>query len=223
LQIFLCKNKGVGYNYEVNTRQAIISHLQERPYAYAEELSQVLSRTRANIQYHLQRLETDGLIIPVCVSSPKVDRGRPRTYYALSVEEKPDNLAALADVLLKTYLDAKPDQAIDPVKINILAQAILPPKPPVSGSAARLNRLIKDLTARGYQARWEARAGGPEITFRNCPYAALIDQHPGLCQMDLRMLQNNTGIAFRQTHQIHLTTTPACRFIIESANASKTG
>jgi predicted ArsR family transcriptional regulator len=205
----------------MNTRQGILDYLLEHPYSYAEELSEALSKTRANIQYHLKRLAADGMITPVDPSSATAERGRPRQYYALSTREKPDNLANMAGALLRLYLDHSPDQEMDLAKLIALAQAILPPKAPISSSTSRLNLQVKELTARGYQARWEAHAGGPEIIFRNCPYAALIADHPELCQMDTLLLKNNLGITARQISKIKLPSTAACRFIIDPATALK--
>jgi predicted ArsR family transcriptional regulator len=205
----------------MHTRQGIQDYLLDHPYSYAEELSEALSKTRANIQYHLKRLAADGLITPVTPFFTTPERGRPRQYYALSPREKPDNLTLLAGALLRLYLDLSPDQEIDPDKLAALAQAILLPKAPISSSTSRLSHQVKELTARGYQARWEAHAGGPEIIFRNCPYAALIADHPELCQMDALLLKNNLGITFRQISKIKLPTTAACRFIIDPTRATR--
>ncbi len=199
----------------MNTRDAIQKYLEDHPFSYAEEISEALSRTRANIQYHLKRLEADGIVEQVRQPKEALDRGRPRDYYSLATHEKPDNLPALAGALLQLYLRDHPTGEIDVGRLSALAQAVLSPKSPPSSSTARLNHLVKELSARGYQARWEAHAGGPEIIFRNCPYAAVIAQHPELCQMDALLLKAHLGTSSRQISKIQLPTTPACRFIIE--------
>ncbi len=199
----------------MNTRDAVQKYLEDHPFSYADEISQVLFTTRANIQYHLKRLEADGIIAQVRQPKETLERGRPRALYALAVHQKPDNLPGLGGALLDLYLRDQPGEEIITGHLVALAHALLPSKAPPSSSTARLNRLARDLSERGYQARWEAHAGGPEIIFRNCPYAALIAQHPELCQMDAQLLKIHLGTAVRQTQKIQLPTTPVCRFIIE--------
>ena len=52
----------------------------------------------------------------------------------------------------------------------------------------RLSSTIERLNEMHYQARWEAGAGGPRIVLGHCPYAAVIKNHPELCQMDAALL-----------------------------------
>ncbi len=96
----------------MNTRQEILDYLENHPYTSAEELSQLLSTTRANIQYHLKRMELAGVITPVSVPKNKHDRGRPRTYYALATQEKPENLALLADAMLRLFVNEASGSAL---------------------------------------------------------------------------------------------------------------
>jgi hypothetical protein len=53
-----------------------------------------------------------------------------------------------------------------------------------------------------YQSRWEAGAEGPRILFAHCPYAAIIDKHPELCQMDGFLLGEEIGVDARQLAKI---------------------
>jgi predicted ArsR family transcriptional regulator len=53
-----------------------------------------------------------------------------------------------------------------------------------------------------YQARWEAGADGPRVLFGRCPYAAVIEGHPELCQMDVSLLGNALGREVRQLGKI---------------------
>lgn len=201
------------YNEGVNTRQMILEHLEKQPYACAEDLALLLAKTRANIQYHLKQMEREGLLVPVHPpTSPRSDRGRPRAYFALSQGERPTNLGLLAEGLLDLYLKQNITPEDYEKNIARLAQWILSLPSGSSSYTSRLNRLVKELSLRGYQARWEAHASGPEIVFRNCPYAPLLPHHPELCQMDLLILQTNLGTAITQKSQIQLPLIPCCRF-----------
>jgi predicted ArsR family transcriptional regulator len=186
----------------------IVDHLEKQPYACAEDLALLFSKTRANIQYHLKNLAQEGLLIPVFPPVMVAERGRPRAYFALSQGERPTNFAMLAEELLNLYLEKDGDAK----NVATLAKAILSLPSSSSSYVSRLNRLVKELSIRGYQARWEAHASGPEIVFRNCPYAPLLPRHPELCQMDILILQTNLGTAITQKSQIQLPLTPCCRF-----------
>jgi predicted ArsR family transcriptional regulator len=194
----------------MGTRTEILEYLGNHAYASAEDLFLLLSKTRANIQYHLKQLENSGIICVVTPKKEKAYRGRPRRYYALSLTERPNNLAQLAHALLVTNQANYQKQS---EYYQAVAHQILDlPDPPSSGTT-RLNRLIKELSSRGYQARWEAHASGPEILFRNCPYATLLPEHTELCLVDKTLLEENLGTSFIQQFRIDLPHVPACRFL----------
>ena len=62
--------------------------------------------------------------------------------------------------------------------------------------------LIEKLNEMHYQSRWEAGADGPRVIFGRCPYAAVIEGHPELCQMDANLLENMFGREVRQLGRI---------------------
>jgi predicted ArsR family transcriptional regulator len=194
----------------MGTRNEILEYLGNHAYASAEDLFLLLSKTRANIQYHLKQLENSGIICVVTPIKEKANRGRPRRYYALSLTERPNNLAQLAHAILVAN-QAGCQQQSEYYKA-IAHQILHLPDLPSSGTT-RLNRLIKELSSRGYQARWEAHSSGPEILFRNCPYAALLPDHPELCLIDKTLLEENLGASFIQQFRIDLPRVPACRFL----------
>jgi predicted ArsR family transcriptional regulator len=53
-----------------------------------------------------------------------------------------------------------------------------------------------------YHARWEAGQQGPRILFGHCPYAAIIEKHPELCQMDAALLKELFGDDMEQIAKI---------------------
>jgi predicted ArsR family transcriptional regulator len=198
----------------MNTRQEITNYLEKHPYACAEELSQLLLKTRANIQYHLKRLEQADVIVQVQVHGPVQDRGRPRSYYALSSFQKPDNLASLADALLQVLLKDTEGLAGSTLKLEELARLILSVPSGLPSLTGRLNRLVKELSARNYQARWEAHASGPQVVFRNCPYSPIVQLHPELCKVDASILAANLNTSIETKALIREEMVTACRFLI---------
>ena len=53
-----------------------------------------------------------------------------------------------------------------------------------------------------YHARWEAGPEGPRVIFAHCPYAAIIEGHPELCQMDRAALARYMGADVTQPARI---------------------
>jgi len=49
------------------------------------------------------------------------------------------------------------------------------------------------LSVLGYEAYWEARHHGPEVTLRRCPFAALREEFPELCAFDQGLLERALG------------------------------
>jgi predicted ArsR family transcriptional regulator len=66
----------------------------------------------------------------------------------------------------------------------------------------RLAAAVRRLNDLEYQARWEAHALAPRVILGNCPYAAIIEGHPELCQMDAYLLENQLGQAVSQTAKL---------------------
>jgi len=65
-----------------------------------------------------------------------------------------------------------------------------------------------------YHARWEAGRAGPRVILGHCPYAAIIEKHPELCQMDAALLEELTGESAEQVAQIGRDKSQACVFVM---------
>ncbi len=200
----------------MNTQQAILEILQKQAAVCAEDLSQVLLKTRANIQYHLKLMEKAGWIERSQPASSVKPQGRPRNYYALASRGRANNYLHLASALLKNLL---PVDAASPEfknQVEEIARILLPPPAELTSltPTRQLNQLAKELTSQGYQARWEARAAGPAVVFRNCPYYAILPEHPELCQIDAAIIKNFLSRDVTQQARIQLPQVTACRFNI---------
>ncbi len=190
---------------EAATRDRILESLRLSPNSSVADLSRSLNLTRADIRYHLNALLSAGLVVqmPLLSHPAGKPRGRPAKTYQLSAVARADSLAVLAHVLLSMIQDA------DSAENGLLTLADrLFPAPVLSGfaphSSQRLNEVIQMINQRPYQARWEAHAAGPLVFFHNCPFAAIIRQHPELCQVDRLSLESLTGMSARQTQKIDL-------------------
>lgn len=185
------------------------------PYSCAEDLGRILGKTRANIQHHLKAMEQANMISRVSISQSSPVRGRPRAYFSLAQVKRPNNISSLTEVLLNILLEHAKEEDYLPI-LEEIARQILQPGGPSATLTQRLNRTAKELTRLGYQARWEAHAGGPEVVFRNCPYHPLPDKYPVLCRMDALLLKQNLGVPEpTQIARVSIPLINTCRFSIK--------
>lgn len=195
----------------MSTRQRILEILLTRQPVTADELANVLHLTPANIRHHLGKLERDGRVIAVGERPPR-GRGRPPRMFALSV--RGEGTDRLAGRLLDQALDAlAPDQRADFLRaLALRLGGTIEGGPHIT---QRLGAAIRRLNELEYQARWEAHALAPRVILGNCPYAAIIAEHPELCQMDAHLLENLLGQPVAQTAKLerNLQGLPVCVFV----------
>lgn len=176
-------------------RQKIFTYISKRRSASAAEIARDLRMTSANARHHLAQLLKNGQIDMVGKRSVGKKGGRPIKIYAVSRNLLGDGLPSLSHHLLEEMLDSlTPSQKADFLTrlAKRLTTSVRFPKSSGFSAAAspmlRLAETVKLLNELGYQSRWEAHASGPRIILGHCPYAAIIGQHPELCEMDAAIL-----------------------------------
>ena len=184
-------------------RQRVLAYIQRQPGASAVQIGGALRMSAPAVRHHLAILESDGRIESVGAKR-RGGRGRPASTYRVSDRVLGDNLAMISDSLLKSWRGpAGKFRKLGPV--NALAGGLLHqlgPGPAAGSAAGRLGWLVDALNAAHYVARWEAGAEGPRIVFGHCPYAAIIENHPELCQMDALALAQRMHADATQTAKI---------------------
>ena len=192
----------------ITTRQKILEYLKRNRTVSSRELARALQMTPANARHHLGILAADGRV--EVFNQRQEGRGRPEKVYCLAGTLVGDNLSVLADVLL-TEADGK-------IEMEALGKRIAGEG---TGSGQplmrRLASVIERLNAMRYQARWEAGAEGPRIILGHCPYSAIIEKHPELCQMDLVLLSKLLGGELQQTAKLEGGSggLPFCAFVLK--------
>jgi len=185
------------------SRQRVLAYLRRQPGASARQIGSGLKMNQPAVHHHLGILESDGRI--VTVGQERLGgRGRPVRKYRLSDRVLGENLAMLSDSLMNSWAGAT-GQARRGALLQALAAGLLRQLgagPTVGPAASRLASLVDDLNAAHYAARWEAGAEGPRIVFGHCPYAAIIESHPELCQMDALALAQRMQADATQTAKI---------------------
>ncbi len=185
------------------SRQRVLDYVKRQGSVSAPQVGRSLNMSAANARHHLSILLADESIQEIG-QARRQRRGRPVKLYGLSEKLLGDNLALLLDALLTESLNslvvAQRDAAIKALA-NTLWDRIgrAPSNVPM---AKRLAHLVEKLNELHYQARWEAGAGGPRLLFGHCPYAAIIEQHPELCQMDAGILSSQLKMPSNQLAKI---------------------
>ncbi len=181
----------------LTVRQKVLAFIRQHTTTTAQQVSLALHMTEANARHHLAILEEMGAV--ECLGlQPRRGRGRPAKVYALAKPRADEPLRVLATVLLEELLRCTPHSTHETL-LQELAHRIIPrlqeriapiPLPESSNLSIRLTQVVEWLNRMHYQARWEARPGAPRILIRHCPFSALIEAAPQLCQMDAYLISN---------------------------------
>ena len=172
----------------IATRDQILEILRRTRTATVSDLAGQLHTTPANIRYHLDVLLEESAIESLPPDSARSQPGRPAARFRLSQKSRPNDLTQFSQQLLTLFLSgALPCAQTE--KLNLIASERVKLVNLDGSSTQQLNQAIGFFNQHAYQARWEARRLGPEIHFGNCPFYAILSDHPELCEIDRRMLE----------------------------------
>jgi predicted ArsR family transcriptional regulator len=192
--------------YMTTVRQKILAYFAKSRAASTREIARALKMSAATVRHHLRLLVTDGRLELTAVHG-RDGRGRPEKVYSLPRAALGDNLSALSDALLS--------EGGSHIQMESLARHLAGDSNFASQPLARrLNLTIEKFNQMKYHARWEAGSEGPRILFSHCPYAAIIEQHPELCQMDQALLKELMGQPARQVSRTGKDGSSVCVFVI---------
>lgn len=183
------------------SRQRVLEYVQAHYPVTAADLSQALHMTEANARHHLAILQARGLLRSAGQRAASV-KGRPARLYLPSEQILGHNLDQLAAALLELLGSRLSSTELDAL-LHDLAGQMVPAHPASHESLTqRLYHAVQQLNQLHYQARWEAWRGAPRVILDHCPYAAIIGQHPELCRLDIRLLENLAGAPVEQTSKL---------------------
>lgn len=172
------------------TRERILEFIEQSRAVSVAELSQQLHTTIANIRYHLEALRSEDIIEVVPPDPRRTSRGRPAVRYQLSRRSRPNDLARLSADLISMLTDPVQPDELKKESLKKLAHHRTKSATSPGTPNQRLNQAVDFLNQHAFQARWEARRSGPEIRLGNCPFSAIVAEHPELCQVDQMMMEN---------------------------------
>jgi predicted ArsR family transcriptional regulator len=179
-------------------RQKVIEYLGRRSIASADEIAHALKVSPATIRYHL-RILIDEKRVEVVGRSDVIRRGRPERLFTL---KRGENLAVLSDKALSVWMDGLTETEREAAMKKLGSNLAGAPNATRLPIQQRLAALVERLNKMNYEAHWEAGATGPRVILGQCPYAAIVDGHPELCQMDAALLGEILGTPVRQTAKL---------------------
>ncbi len=198
----------------VTARQKVLAHFNKTRTASAREIARALKMSAATVRHHLRVLASDGRLEMTSVRG-RDGRGRPENVYSLPRGALGDNLSVLSDALLteagsKPALNGDEGSRMESLAQRLVGESNFANQP----LAKRLNLTVEKLNQMNYHSRWEAGFEGPRIIFSHCPYAAILEKHPGLCQMDQAMLKQWMGQPVTQLFKIGKDGSSICVFVL---------
>ena len=179
-------------------RQKILEILKRQRHATVVELAKELDMAPVSVRHHIDLLIGDGL-----VCTPRVRRGsgagRPKRVYALTPEAAayfPNNYRQLADDSLGALKQLVSEEQILGVMRTLAGRtaSLAPADLETLPLPERVEVIARFLTEQGFMAGFEVNDNDIYLHTCNCPYAQLAASHPELCQMDLQLIGDLTGL-----------------------------
>ncbi|MGH2506797.1 MAG: helix-turn-helix transcriptional regulator [Ktedonobacteraceae bacterium] len=175
-----------------STRGRIILLLRRASHT-VDELAQNLNLTDNAVRAHLVTLERDSL---VCQSGVRRGSGKPAIVYSLTSEAEQHFPKAYAPVLqqllevLSTYM---PADKLEEVMQNVGRRLALQWNISADELHERLQQVVAILNELGGLAELEEHDGLYVIQGYSCPLAALVSDHPEICQLTKSLLTELLG------------------------------
>ena len=198
------------------SRQRLLDYIRTHRLVTVSEISWTMHMTVANARHHLDVLKEQGLV-EVMGQRPHPGKGRPSLVYGLSTSALGHNLDALSSALLAEIENLPTPQrqaAYQRLAARIVSagssaspktvQSFPSPtskstKPSLTGQLYETIRCLNELH---YLAHWEAHVDAPRIILAHCPYTALLQQHPQVCQLDACLLEKLLGTPVLQLSRL---------------------
>ena len=170
-----------------STRIRLLEYLEEKQIATSRELSRALQVTPADVRHHLSALLDEGSIQIIGEREPQ-GPGRPARLFSLSNKQKSDNILLLLEVLL-LEISSEKSSSERTNRLRSIANELIATINIPENLTQRLYLAIKRLNELNYHARWEAQKEKPKIILGNCPYLAIIHNHPEICLIDKYIIE----------------------------------
>lgn len=176
-------------------RETILNYLRERGEATVAELAAQVDLTPVSMHYHLGRLESEGLI---AARSERHGVGRPKSIYSLAdaaLELFPQANHRLTNRLLSVLQEQMNEQQMEQIFTRMVDDIAQVHRHKFEGKPIedRLEALVEIMGTEGFMARVTRNGEDFQLTQCGCPYQSVAEQHPGICTIDLQLINTTLG------------------------------
>ena len=194
-----------------STRGQIITLLR-RSSRTVDELGQELNLTHTAVRAHLAALERDGLVQQ---RSERRGSGKPSSVYDLTLAAEylfPKSYDQLLDNLLDALGEHLPADKVEIVMREAGRRMAAQWKIPPGELGARLEAGTEALNELG--GLMERETEGETLCIRGyrCPFAAVVQEHSGVCHLVESLLSELVGVPIQE--QCERTGPVPCRFVV---------
>ncbi len=178
-----------------DVRNTILNLLRERGEATAAEIAAAIGTSPVNAHYHLGRLEREGLVE---VEPLRQGVGRPKYVYSLAdsaLELFPQSTHRLADRLLDALKSQLTAQQIEAIFSRIVDDTASDHGDDFKDRPLedKISALVSILGEEGFFSRVERVGQDFQLTQCGCPYQYVASRHPGICAIDLKLINSTLG------------------------------
>ncbi len=197
------------------SRRGQIITLLRRSSRTVDELAQALGLTHTAVRAHLAALERDGLVQQ---RSERRGGGKPSSVYDLTEASEylfPKSYAQLLDQLLDVLQGRMTTEEIKTLLREIGRRMAAEWKLPPGNLRVRLEAAVEVLNELG--GLMERETEGETLCIRGyrCPFAAVVQEHPEVCDLAETLLSELMGVPV-QEHCARTGPEP-CRFVVPAS------
>jgi predicted ArsR family transcriptional regulator len=172
------------------TRKLILDHINRHGPSTVDDLAAAAGVVAVTVRAHLAVLEREGLVVGQEVRTGRA--GRPRINYALTMRAQdvfPKGYDHLAQRLLETVGTDEARENLITEAATAWAASVAPSATPADDEEI-VRAAVSALDETGCETEWHGEGGRVEITLHNCPYPAVVDRFPQVCEMERTFLED---------------------------------
>src|SRR5216684_8146234 len=194
-----------------STRGRIITLLRRSSHT-VDELTQALDLTHTAVRAHLAALERDGLVQQ---RSERRGSGKPSSVYDLTPAAEylfPKSYDQLLDQLLDVFGEHLPADEVETVMREVGRRMAAQWKIPPGELRVRLEAGAEVLNELGGLMEQETEGETLCIRGYRCPFAAVVQEHPAVCDLAETLLSELVGVPIQE--QCERNGPVPCRFVM---------
>lgn len=177
------------------TRMRILQLLKMRSSMTINELKEALNISTMGIRQHLTILKKEGLVEYYI---EKQERGRPHHIYSLTDDASslfPTTYANFAVGLMNEVAKLNGPGFINKIFRSRMKSQLQMYKEQLDGKELidRIKELARIRDDEGYMARFEEDENDYVLTEHNCPIAAIAQEYPHVCEIELGLFRQSLG------------------------------